>query len=84
MTRRVNCSDFVDEVGNLLDGEVSPEVRAHLEEHLAGCKACEVVYDSTRKTITIVSQAGSFDLTSDQVKSGTQSVMARIRAMKGI
>ncbi len=83
MRNRVNCTDFVAEVGNLLDNEVSQEVRAHLEEHLAGCKACEVVYDSTRKTISIVSRAGTFHLTTDQVKSGTQSIMARIREMKG-
>jgi predicted anti-sigma-YlaC factor YlaD len=79
---RINCSDFVAEVGNLLDGEVTPDVRVHLEEHLAGCKACEVVYDSTRKTISIVGHAGSFQLADDQVKSGTQSIMARIRGIK--
>lgn len=79
MTHRVNCSDFVAEIGNLLDGEVSPEERAHLEEHLAGCRACEVVYDSTSKTIQILSGSGTFELGSGQLKSGTRDIMARIR-----
>ena len=81
MTHRINCADFVAEIGNLLDGEVNPEVRAHLEAHLAGCKACEVVYDSTAKTIRILAGSETFELGADQLRSHTQSIMARIRAL---
>jgi hypothetical protein len=76
----INCSDFVAEMGHLLDEEVSPERRAHLLAHLAECKVCSVVYDSTRKTIRILTD--SFELSAGEVKSSTEGIMARIRAMR--
>jgi predicted anti-sigma-YlaC factor YlaD len=84
MTRlHINCSDFRAEIGNLLDGEVDPQFRVQLEAHLAECKACTVVYDSVRKTIRILADSHSFELSTAELKSGTESVMARIRALKG-
>jgi hypothetical protein len=38
------------------------EARRALEHHLAECRTCEVLYDSTRKTIRIVTDAGAFDV----------------------
>jgi anti-sigma factor RsiW len=78
----ISCSDFVAEIGNLLDGDVDPQLRAHLEAHLASCRACTVVYDSTRKTIKILSDSATFELTSSELKAGTENVMARIRALR--
>jgi anti-sigma factor RsiW len=78
----INCSDFVSEIGNLLDGEVSPELRSHLEAHLAVCKACTVVFDSTKRTIRILSDTGSFELSPAELRSGTENIMARIRAIQ--
>jgi anti-sigma factor RsiW len=78
----ISCSDFVAEIGNLLDGGIDPQLRAHLEAHLASCKVCTVVFDSTRKTIRIVSESATFELTPQELKSGTESVMAKIRALK--
>jgi anti-sigma factor RsiW len=78
----ISCSDFVAEIGNLLDGGVDPDLRAHLEAHLAVCKACTVVYDSTRKTIRIVADTGTFELSAGELKTETESVMARIRALR--
>lgn len=78
----INCSDFVAEIGNLLDGEVSAERRAHLEAHLAVCEACTVVYDSTRKTIRILADTQTFELSPGELKSGTRNIMARIRALR--
>lgn len=79
----INCSDFVSEIGNLLDGEVNPELRQHLEAHLATCKACTVVYDSTRRTIRILGgDTQIFELSAGDLRSGTESIMARIRAIQ--
>ena len=79
---QIKCSDFAAELSNLLDEQVSPDLRAHLLAHLAECKSCSVLYDSTRKTIRIVTDAGSFDLTPDQLKTSTDAIMARIRGAK--
>lgn len=76
---KIHCNDFVGEIGNLLDGEVNAELRAHLEAHLAECKACSVVFDTTKRTITIVTESESFDLSVDEWKATTDSVMETIR-----
>ena len=76
------CSDFVSEIGNLFDGEVSPDLRQQLEAHLASCKACTVVYDSTRHTIRILGDTQTFELSAGDLRSGTESIMARIRGIQ--
>lgn len=78
----ISCADFVAEIGNLLDGDVDPQLRAHLEAHLATCKACTVVFDSTRKTIRILSESATFELTPEELKSDTAGVMAKIRGLQ--
>jgi anti-sigma factor RsiW len=49
----LNCKGIIRELTDYLDGDLTPEVRAELEEHLAGCDDCRIVVDSTRKTIEI-------------------------------
>ncbi len=41
-------------------GEVAPEVKQVLEEHLAKCSQCSLVYNTTRKMLKIVTEAGTF------------------------
>ena len=75
----IRCSDFIAEIGNLLDGEAAAELRAELEHHLAHCQTCQVIYDSARNTVKIVTESGSFELPPGVSKSVTANVMARIR-----
>jgi predicted anti-sigma-YlaC factor YlaD len=77
----ITCSDFMAEIGNYLDGEVAAEVRAQLEYHLAHCQTCTVLIDSTKKTLRIVTNTGSFDLPEMTFKPIAESVLARIREM---
>jgi anti-sigma factor RsiW len=37
----------------LIDDEVTADVRANLQQHLRGCDHCEVTLSTTRKTIEI-------------------------------
>ena len=78
----ISCSDFMAQLGNFLDGAVKAEVRAQLEQHLAHCATCTVLVDSTRKTIQIVTDTGSFDLPESAFKPISQSIMSRIRERK--
>jgi len=41
------------EVSNYLDGEVEPDLRAAVEEHVRGCKRCTAVVDGTRNVIQL-------------------------------
>jgi predicted anti-sigma-YlaC factor YlaD len=75
----INCKDFMVEIGNYLDGEVAAEVRAQIEGHLAHCQTCQVVYDSARKTVKVLTDCGSFDLPEAISKPIAEQVMAKIR-----
>ena len=47
----LSCTEFLAEFGDYLEEAATPEVRARLEQHLHECKTCQVIVDSTRKTI---------------------------------
>jgi hypothetical protein len=75
----ISCADFMAELGNYLEEDVAAEVRQQLENHLSHCQTCQVVVDSTRKTLQIVTDSGSFDLPEAAVKPITEEIMAKIR-----
>jgi len=75
----LSCADFLAEFGDYIDDTASPDLRAHLEEHLRECKTCQVIVDSTRKTIQIVTESGSFTLPADAMEPLVSEVMARVR-----
>jgi anti-sigma factor RsiW len=49
----VTCTEFLAQLDELIDGEVTTKMRADLQEHLRGCEHCEVTLNTTRKTIEI-------------------------------
>jgi hypothetical protein len=75
----ITCDEFFAEFGDYLENRVPPEVRRELELHLSQCRACHVLYDSTRKTVKIVTDSSSFELPKDVADSITDRVMAKIR-----
>lgn len=75
----ISCQDFITELGNLLDEDVASEIREQLETHLAHCNTCQVLYDSTRKTLRIVTESGSFDYPETIAEPLVSKVMDRIR-----
>ena len=78
----LSCAEFLAEFGDYLEHAASPEVKAHLEEHLRECKSCRVIVDSTRKTICIVTDSDSFTLPTDKLQPIVKEVMNRIREKK--
>ena len=49
----VKCEEVWREVSNYLDGDVSPDLRAAIDEHVRGCKECKAVLDGTRNVINL-------------------------------
>jgi hypothetical protein len=49
----ISCEHVWREVSNYLDGEIDPELRSAVEEHLRGCKHCTAVVDGTRNIIQL-------------------------------
>jgi anti-sigma factor RsiW len=68
---RLALSDYID-------GEVSLELRHELERHLAECRTCQVLYDTTRKTLHIVTNAGSFEIPEVVSEQLVKRIMGRL------
>ena len=75
----ISCQDFISELGNLLDDDVAVEVRESLQAHLAHCQSCQVLYDSTRKTLRIVTESGSFEYPEPIAEPLVTKIMDRIK-----
>ena len=76
----LTCKDFLNELSDYLDECVDAEVRASLEQHLRECKTCQVIVDSTQKTIKIVTDHETFTLSDENVEPIVSQVMARVRS----
>lgn len=75
----ITCEEFFVEFADYLENQVSPEVRQELELHLSQCRACHVLYDSTRKTVKIVSESNSFELPQKVFDPIIDRVMTKLR-----
>ena len=70
----ISCDEFMNAFGDYLEGDIASEVRHQLDSHLSHCRTCQVIYDSSRKTLKILTESGSFDLPeAPQSRSGTKS-----------
>ena len=47
------CDKLTDCLSDYIDGELSAELVAQLDEHLKGCTNCRIVLDTTKKTISL-------------------------------
>ena len=49
----MTCKEFLASLDDLIDGTVTPELRTELQTHIGKCGHCEVILNTTRKTIEI-------------------------------
>jgi anti-sigma factor RsiW len=57
----VNCEQVWLEISNYLDGEVAPDLRAAMDDHLRGCEKCSAVLDGTRNVIGLYGEESMFE-----------------------
>ena len=73
------CQDVQAEISNYLDDDLSPDIRRALEHHLGTCRTCQILIDSMRKTLRIVTDSGSFELPLERAAPLVERIMARVR-----
>lgn len=78
-----SCQEVTAALSSLLDGETSPEVRTALEAHLDECRRCKGVYETTRQTLRIVAESGSFELSADLSDRIRSRVWASLPSPRG-
>jgi len=62
MVVEISCEEVWREISNYLEGEISGEMRARMEEHFKGCKHCTAVLDGTRNVVRLVGDATAFEV----------------------
>jgi anti-sigma factor RsiW len=78
----MTCTDFLAKLTDFFDGNVPPKLMAEVEQHIAECKHCEVVLDSTTKTINIYRDHELFDFPPELQQRMEASIMARCAGIK--
>jgi anti-sigma factor RsiW len=58
----INCRDVWQEISNYIDGDISSELREELELHLAHCRHCAALVDSTRNILILIADERVFSL----------------------
>jgi len=74
-----SCEDVLAELSNYIDNDLAEAHRKQIEEHMVHCRTCRAVYDSTRKTLRIVTESSSFELSEDVSSRVAAGIRAKIR-----
>ena len=75
----MTCTEFLAQLDDLLDDEVSVSLRADLEEHLRGCEHCVVTLNTTRKTIEIYRTHELYELPDELRTRLETAILAKCR-----
>jgi hypothetical protein len=58
----LNCKEVRREISNYLDNDISPEMRAALDAHLAQCRHCSAILDGTHNVLVLIADDRAFTL----------------------
>ena len=76
----MNCTDFLAKLTDYFDGQIDPALLAEVKEHLGACHHCEVVVDTTRKTIDVYRGNQTYEFPEELSNRLRAAVMERCRA----
>jgi hypothetical protein len=75
----VTCKEFLAHLDDLIDDSVTAEMRTELQTHLGRCGHCEVILNTTRKTIEIYRSHEIYDLPAGLQERLHAAIMARCK-----
>ena len=58
----LSCREVWREISNYIDSDVDPRMLKMIEAHLAQCRHCTALLDSTRNIIVLITDQRTFDL----------------------
>ena len=58
----LDCKHVWEQVSDYIDGSVTPEMKQAIERHLANCRNCSAVVDSTRNILVLVGDERTFEV----------------------
>lgn len=77
----MNCTDFLAKLTDFFDGQIEPELLAEVKEHLGTCHHCEVVVDTTRKTIDVYRGSNTYEFPEALADRLRGAIMDRCNAL---
>jgi hypothetical protein len=78
----MTCTDFLAKLTDFFDGKVPSDLMTEVQRHIGECKHCEVVLDSTTKTINIYRDHELYDFPAETRERIHTSIMARCASVK--
>jgi anti-sigma factor RsiW len=78
----VNCTDFLAKLTDYFDGQIDADLLVEVREHLGSCHHCEVVVNTTRKTIDIYRHEQPYEFPDALATRLRSAIMARCNASK--
>ena len=75
----LNCRHVWDQISDYIDGTVPLELRDAIEQHLAHCRHCAAVLDSTRNILVLMADDRTFEIPvgySDRLHARLQEAIA--------
>jgi hypothetical protein len=72
----LTCRDFVSELGDYLDA-AQPAECVEIERHMAVCRKCRVLCETTRQTITLYKRICSSCTVPEEVEKKLKEAIAR-------
>jgi Putative zinc-finger len=75
----VTCSEFIALLDDLIDNSIAAPIRTEIEHHMHQCEHCEIVFNTTRKTIEIYRSHEIYDLPSDLRERLHAAIMTRCK-----
>jgi hypothetical protein len=75
----VTCTEFLQLLDDLIDDTVSVPIRNEIEQHMHKCEHCEVVFNTTRKTIEVYRSHEIYDLPPDLRERLHAAIMAKCK-----
>lgn len=76
----MTCTEFLKLLDDLIDDTVTADVRSEIEAHMHKCGHCEVVFNTTRKTIEIYRSHELYELPTDLRERLHAAIMARCKS----
>jgi anti-sigma factor RsiW len=79
----LSCKEIWRAISDYIDDDVSPRMRANIEAHLAQCRHCSALLDSTHNIIVLIADDRIFNLPagfSERLQQRIESEIGRQRA----
>ena len=75
----MTCTEFIALLDDLIDQSVASPIRIEIENHMHECEHCEVVFNTTRKTIEIYRSHDIYELPNDLRERLHAAIMSRCK-----